>query len=134
MTTSTRRQEEKDEMKYLIEQVMKLSTNVTCLRNQNHQLLNAQRNYQSYQGNNQGYQGNPLHITIEIKHTIKDFIKAIKDIKAITKVIKRIILDIVITTKGTKEDHGTPIQITEAYLHHWTILHLLRIDQLIKFS
>ena len=45
-TTSTRTQEEKDEMKDLIEQVKKLSTEVTYLRNQDNQLQNAQRNYQ----------------------------------------------------------------------------------------
>ena len=51
-TSSTRTQEEKDEMRDLIEQVKKLSTEVTYLRNQNNQLQNAQRNYQSYQGSN----------------------------------------------------------------------------------
>lgn len=58
-TNSTRTQEEKDEMRDLIEQVKNLCTEVTYLRNQNNQLQNTQRNYQSYQGSNQGYQGNP---------------------------------------------------------------------------
>ena len=55
-SSSTKTQEEKDEMKELIEQVKKLSIEVTYLRNQNNQLQAFQRNNQgSYQGNN--YQG-----------------------------------------------------------------------------
>ena len=56
-----RTQEEKDEMKELIEQVKKLSTKVTYLRNQNNQLQVFQRNNQEgNQGNNYqsgNYQG-----------------------------------------------------------------------------
>ena len=52
-SSSTRTQEEKDEMKELIEQVKKLSTEVTYLRNQNNQLQAFQRNNQGdYEGNN----------------------------------------------------------------------------------
>lgn len=57
--TSSRTQEEKDEMKELIEQVKRLSTEVTYLRNQNNQMQSMQRNYQAHQGANRGYQNNP---------------------------------------------------------------------------
>lgn len=45
-------------MKELIEQVKKLSTEVTYLRNQNNQLQNIQRSNQGQQVNNQNFQGN----------------------------------------------------------------------------
>lgn len=48
-SSSKRMQEEKDEMKELIDQVKKLSTKVPYLRNQNNQLQSSQRNNQ---GNN----------------------------------------------------------------------------------
>lgn len=60
---SSRTQEEKDEMRELTEQMKKLSSKVTYLRNQNNQLYNSQRNQQyasqgQHQGQyqNQGYQ------------------------------------------------------------------------------
>lgn len=54
VTTPARTQEEKDEMRELIEQVKRLSTEVTYLKGQTNQMQNFQKNYQPPQGNYQG--------------------------------------------------------------------------------
>lgn len=59
IATSTRTQEEKEDMKELIKHLKKLSTEVTHLRNQNNQIKNMQRNSQGYQGNYQNYHVQP---------------------------------------------------------------------------
>jgi hypothetical protein len=134
-SSSTRTQEEKDEMKDLIEQVKKLSTEVTYLRNQ---IINSKPRREIIKGVIK-------ETIIKTREVTKGIIK-IETIKETTRVVAtREIIRITIikvvascTNKGitislTKRGHGTRARIMEMWFRHLTIKPRQIIGQLIEY-